>query len=149
MDGDVAFYVLNALALLPWSVLILAPRSSAAGRVSGRPGFVLVLCLAYVVLVLGSLLGDEAAGPLYTVQGLRWAMFSQWGFLAAWAHYLALDLFAGTWVHREALRHGYAPSGYLLFVMLAGPLGLGVFLLRRNASPKAGALHGEQAGSKR
>ena len=54
------------------------------------------------------------------------------GFLAGWTHYLAFDLFIGAWILREAARLDLEPRPYLFLTLLAGPLGLMAFLVRRS-----------------
>ncbi len=61
--------------------------------------------------------------------------------LAVWAHMLALDLFTGVWVYREARRLN-APGAVrivtLFFTLMSGPFGLLLFLLWRALGARKG-----------
>ena len=54
--------------------------------------------------------------------------------LAGWLHYLAFDLFTGSWEARDAVRLGisrWLAAPCLLLTFLLGPVGLGLYLLLR------------------
>jgi hypothetical protein len=55
--------------------------------------------------------------------------------LAGWLHYLALDLFVGSFEVRDAVRHGISHAWVvpcLLLTLLFGPLGLLAYLAVRS-----------------
>jgi len=60
-------------------------------------------------------------------------------FVGAWIHYLVFDLFVGFWIYKEGLRLNiptWQTGICLLFTLMTSPLGLGLFLIRRQfASP--------------
>ena len=132
MTAEVAFCLLNLLVLPVWATWLVAPRSRAAAALAGHGLVFLVPCALYAVL-LGAALATGGAGGGLGYTGLREALATPLGFLAGWTHYLALDLFAGAWVLREARRLGLGARPYLLLTLLAGPLGLAAFLVRRTA----------------
>jgi hypothetical protein len=130
VDAEVLFRLLN-LAVLPWWVVwIAAPRSARAARLASHSAVWLVLCAIYALLLLSLLLGGGLGGGL-DYDSLRIALATRTGFLAGWTHYLAFDLFVGAWILRESLRLDVEVRPYLVLTLLAGPLGLGAFLLRR------------------
>jgi len=56
--------------------------------------------------------------------------------LAGWVHYLAFDLFIGSWEVRDANRHGIPPWAIipsLILTFLFGPMGLLLYFLIRIA----------------
>lgn len=65
------------------------------------------------------------------------AVLPGWLLLAGWVHYLAFDLFIGSWEVRDAQRHGLS---HLLVVpclaltFLFGPVGLLLYLGLRGAT---------------
>jgi len=129
LSPERAFQILN-LGVLPfWGVLLVAPRSRLAARLASHGGVFVALALAYAVLLLCAL----AAGPTlgFGYEGLRRMLATPLGFLAGWTHYLCFDLFIGAWILREARRLGVESRPFLFFTLLAGPLGLGSFLVRR------------------
>ena len=59
---------------------------------------------------------------------------SKGGTTIGWMHYLAFDLFVGLWVARNADRYAFGrfvQVPILFFVLMAGPLGLALYLLLR------------------
>lgn len=129
MDAETAFRVLNLLVLPWWGVFLLAPRSKLARRAASNAGVFLALAAAYAVLLVAAIAMGPGGGFGY--EGLRAALGAPAGFLAGWTHYLVFDLFVGAWVLRESNRIGVEPRLYLFFTLMAGPIGLGAFLVRR------------------
>lgn len=129
MGAEAVFQILN-LAVVPWwGIFLLAPRSRLAKRAASHAGVFLALGLVYGVLLAAALATPAQGGLGY--DGLRSALAAPLGFLAGWTHFLVFDLFVGAWLLREALRIGVEPRPYLLFTLLAGPIGLAGFLVRR------------------
>ncbi len=130
MTAQGAFQLLN-LAVLPWWVLWLAaPRSRWAARAASHGAVFLALAAIYTVLLVAATTSGDGAGG-FDFDGLRAVLASPLGFLAGWTHYLCFDLFTGAWIVREARRLDVEPRAYLFFTLMAGPIGLGSFLLRR------------------
>lgn len=129
MSGEQVFQVLN-LAVLPWWALwFVAPRSSWARRAAAHGGVFVALCAVYSVLLAAAFAAGGPGGLGY--HALREALSQPIGFLAGWTHYLVFDLFVGAWIVRESGRLLLEPRPYLVFALLAGPVGLGAFLARR------------------
>jgi hypothetical protein len=131
LDPDLAFRAGNALALLGWIALALSPpsRSWTAGvwRVTGW-WLPLVLAIGYAALI--ALNWGGADGGFGSLPQVR-ALFANDGLLAAgWLHYLAFDLFVGTWIARQGAERGI-PHALLLpcfaLTFLFGPVGLLAF----------------------
>jgi hypothetical protein len=60
---------------------------------------------------------------------------------AGWIHYLVFDLFIGAWQSRDAQRRGlphWAVIPCLIVTLLAGPVGLLLYLALRAALRKGG-----------
>jgi len=128
--SELAFQLLN-LAVLPWWVIwLVAPRSRWARRAARHGAVFVALALVYAVLLVAALATGDAPGGL-GFDGLRAGLSEPLGFLAGWAHYLCFDLFVGAWIVRESLRLRVEARPFLLFTLVAGPIGLGAFLLRR------------------
>jgi hypothetical protein len=137
------FAVTNAIALIGWLLILLAPRRPLTMSLVLYAA-VGLLCLIYAVLLialLGGLLDPvraSGAAPAslsdYSVRGLR-AMFASDGAITVgWTHYLALDLFAGLWIARDADGKGVGrviQAPILIATYMAGPLGLLVWLAVR------------------
>ena len=153
MMWETLFSAANLLSLVCWVALILAPRGEIS-RALVFYGGVGLLCLVYAVLLVGFMTGgiDPGAGGeaavdnLTTIAGVRSFFATDGGVTIGWVHYLALDLFTGMWISRDAdnkrlSRWWQAPV--LVLTWLTGPLGLLVWLAirepaARRANPRSG-----------
>lgn len=126
LDPDLAFRAGNLIALAGWVALAASPPSRrwtpAVWRATGTV-MPLLLAVAYVAMLLGHW-GPGGFGSLAEVRQL----FERPGLLAAgWLHYLAFDLFVGTWIARDAAQRGLPHAAVLpclALTFLFGPAGL-------------------------
>ena len=140
------FSVVNLIALASWVLLAVFPRRRLAELVASRlaPG---LLSVAYVAIV-GALWG-RIPGGFSSLEAVRQLFDHPWMLLAGWIHYLAFDLFIGSWIVRDAREQGIA-HGLLLpllpLTFLFGPagwlsyLGLRAALGARRRNPWAGVI---------
>jgi hypothetical protein len=133
MTPETLFSVANAVALIGWIILALAPLrrplAIATARVIGA-----VLAVTYSVLLIRSLTGGGLEGDLTTLAGLTAAFARPEAVLVGWVHYLAFDLWVGAWATEDAGRRGlphWALLPCLFFILMAGPFGLLLYLLAR------------------
>jgi hypothetical protein len=136
---DFLFSLCNGIALVAWVALALSPPSRRwtpwAWRITGRL-LPLAFSVAYVPLILTNLGGEGGFGSVAEVQ----ALFAVPGALVAgWVHYLAFDLFVGTWIAQRSaqlgIRHAFVLP-VLLLTCIFGPAGLlGFALLRAAVKP--------------
>lgn len=129
------FQLLNVSVLPWWALWLVAPRSAPASVFAAPAGVFIALAVLYAALLGAAIVSGELRA-LQALQGLdaasvRAGLSSPLGFLAGWTHFLAFDLFCGAWIVREARRLALEPRPYLVFALLAGPIGLGGFLVRR------------------
>ena len=131
-----AWFSISNLSVMPfWLSLILAPRTRWTDRLVRSPLIVLPAVAIYAALVLpalGLVLPAVARPELSTVSRL---LGSPVGATAAWAHFLAFDLFVARWIYLDARERPWpAPllSAVLLATLLLGPLGLGAYLAARS-----------------
>ncbi len=143
MDWQSVFAVTNRIALVGWLLLLVAPRRPITLSLVLYAA-VGLLCLIYTVLFLALIGGfvDPVQAPGvqanlvtdYSVQGLRGFFASDGAVTVGWTHYLALDLFAGLWIARDADGKGVGrlvQALVLLATFLAGPRGLLIWLIAR------------------
>ncbi len=130
MSAARVFQLLNLVVLPWWAIFLAAPRSRIAGRAASHSAIFLGLSLLYAAFLALAVAAAGGQGGL-DFDGLRGALGTPRGFLAGWTHYLAFDLFIGAWIVRESGRLGVEPRPYLLLTLVAGPIGLGGFLIRR------------------
>lgn len=126
LSPDLAFRLGNLVALAAWVALALSPPPRRwTRRVWQLTGWVIPLGLALAYLAL--LLGHWGPGGFGSLAELR-QLFERPGLLAAgWLHYLAFDLFVGTWIARDAAQRGVphvALLPCLALTFLFGPVGL-------------------------
>ncbi len=132
MTPEQLFSASNILALAGWGVLILAPRWRwGASLVSGAviPG---ILAVVYVGIVAAQLPG--ASGGFTTLHDVATLFTHQWLLLAGWVHYLAFDLFIGSWQVRDAEARRVPHLlviPCLVLTFLLGPSGLLAYLAIR------------------
>ena len=122
------FQIVNTTALVGWVPLVFAPRWR--WTVPMARSLVLVFCLCYV-MVLGLHWG-EGEGGFDSLDNVAKLFQQPWVLVGGWVHYLAFDLFCGSWIVGEGRRRGLAlwrVLPCLPFTFLFGPAGLGLFFL--------------------
>jgi hypothetical protein len=118
------FSVVNLVALVGWVSLAVFPhRRWPAELVSGWliPA---ALAVAYVVIVAAS--WGQSPGGFSTLEAVSQLFGNPWMLLAGWVHYLAFDLFVGSWVVRDSRARGIAHAWILpslLLTFMFGPAG--------------------------
>lgn len=143
---DNFFKYLNIFPMPLWLAMIFAPEHPATERASRSSSIFIVAALNYLVSLLLAIIrgvqDEETPPPSFTsLAGVRSGLSSRSGTLAAWSHMIALDLFAGAWIYRQARRlnaPGWVRVLSLLFAMMAGPVGLAIFLLWRSLGTEKG-----------
>lgn len=143
------FTAANVLALACWAVLVLGRRTPVTHSALMYCG-VALLCLTYAVLLLGLVTGVldgdkvEGAGQagFASIEGVRKIFLSDGGVVVGWVHYLALDLFTGLWIARDADAKQFPrlwQAPVLLATFLAGPVGLLLWLALREPAARRAA----------
>jgi hypothetical protein len=144
MTPDQLFSIANLIALVAWVGLLFLPRVRLLTDVIA-PVLIPGLFAAAYFIILCRFFDPSGFARFSTLEGLASLQGSSWLLLAGWLHYLAFDLFVGTWEVRTARKEGIphlavVPSLFLTF--MAGPAGLLLFvitryLLRRRVSAEA------------
>lgn len=141
MAGEL-FSIGNLLAMIAWIALAVSLFAPPLRRfVWPATGLVLpaLFAAAYILLIAGAWGKGGGFGSIDQVR----ALFADDGALTAgWLHYLAFDLFVGTWIARDGTARGIwgvvlVPCLFLTF--LFGPAGLMLFLVLRTAWRKPAA----------
>lgn len=138
---DLVFRAASTLALLGWVLLLLSPpgaRWSLFGRRLAGRALPLLMSGLYVALLAAAWPWQGGFGSLAEVQRL----FSQpLALVAGWVHYLAFDLFVGSWIAERGAALGlphWQLVPLLLLTFLFGPAGLlGFVLLRALRRPRS------------
>jgi hypothetical protein len=128
-----ALFSLASSAVLPgWLLLVFLPRWKWTTRlVTGvlLPG---LLGLLYIYLIATRWVGSE--GGFSSLAEVKRLFDDPALLLAGWVHYLAFDLFVGTWEVRDAQKLGIphllvVPC--LVLTFLFGPIGLLLYFVLR------------------
>ena len=138
MNGPrLAFSASGAVAVVSWlalstSLFLSPPWRSAiwTGTSIAVPGLIGV---AYAILI-GRGLRSGTGGGFGSIEAVRRLFGDDAALAAGWLHYIAFDLFVGTWIAAEGLDAGASRLlvlPCLLLTFLFGPLGLLVFLMLR------------------
>jgi hypothetical protein len=132
---DGIFSLANAVALAAWLALLFLPHVRALTDVILPIVIPCLFAVAYAI-ILGRFFDPSGFSKFSTLNGLASLQGSPWLMLAGWLHYLAFDLFVGTWEVRTARQDGIphlaiVPS--LFFTFMAGPFGLLLFVITRFA----------------
>jgi hypothetical protein len=137
MTPERIFSIANSTALLGWLILILAGRLRwAAALVTG-----MLIPLLFAILYAG-LIGahwGETQGGFSTLAGVAALFANPWLLLAGWIHYLAFDLFVGSWQVRDAANHQIPHLMVipcLILTFLFGPAGLLLYSALRFAKTR-------------
>ena len=149
MPWEAIFGLVNVVALAGWAMLAFLPRRPIVMAVVLFFG-VGLLCFLYGVMFV-TLFGGvvdpvrvPGAPPVdysdYSVAGLRPLFMSDGGIVLGWTHYLAFDLFVGQWIARDADNKGFhrlVQLPFLFLTLMAGPIGLFLWLLIRERRARA------------
>ena len=132
-------YLWTNFGLLPfWLMLIIIPNSKVTQIFINSVILPLILSTAYVYAIYQSVLLDE---PIFDIFKLYlsldnlYTVFATESFLLVfWLHFLTLNLFLGSWVSRDGVKHNISRSLVffpLILIYFTGPLGLVLYWLIR------------------
>ena len=132
-------YIWTNFGVLPfWLMLIFIPNSKFTQFFVNSIILPLILSTAYVYTIYLAILFNEPMFDffrLYLSLDNLYAIFATESFLLIfWLHFLALNLFLGSWVSRDGVKYNITRS--LLFIPLiliyfTGPLGLVLYWIIR------------------
>jgi len=132
-------YMWTNFGVLPfWLMLIIIPNSKFTQFFVNSIIIFLILSATYTYIIYQAILMDEPIFDffkLYLSLDNLYTLFATESFLLVfWLHFLALNLFLGSWISRDGIK--YNMSRNLVFVPLilvyfAGPLGLVLYWIIR------------------
>ncbi len=135
-NAETLFALASTGALAGWALLAVAVfrRSRAPLVMAARLVAALLAGLYVALLARGIALGPglpEGAG-FSTLAGVEALFTRREAILGGWIHFLAFDLFVGTWEAEDAGRRnmpGWLLLPCLFLTLMAGPAGLLLYLL--------------------
>ena len=142
-------YIWTNFGILPfWLMLIIMPNSKVTQFFINSIILPLILSATYVYIIYQTILLDE---PIFDIFRLYlsldnlYTVFATESFLLIfWLHFLALNLFLGSWISRDGIKYNmkrrliFVP---LILVYFTGPLGLVLYWIIRVFYAKRLSLH--------
>jgi hypothetical protein len=132
MSPEQIFSLCGMLVLPGWLLLIFLPRWRWAARLVCPVVIPLLLALVYLWLVATTF--GRTPGGFGSLAEVSLLFQNPRALLAGWIHYLAFDLFVGSWEVRDAQRagvHHLLVVPCLLLTFLFGPVGLLLYFALR------------------
>jgi hypothetical protein len=133
MNSDLMFLIANVVALIGW-IALLVGRPGPGRHVTIARGVGLGLALIYLSIFLANAEGLSILARDYSLNGIGAFFASPELRLLGWVHYLAFDLWVGSWEVEEAGRDRVPRAALIPCLILTwalGPIGLLAFVLAR------------------
>lgn len=132
MTAEQVFSVANLLAAAGWLTLIVGSRARWVASLVTSTILPLLFAVLYGCLIATH--WSEREGGFGSLAEVRALFSNDWLLLAGWVHYLAFDLFVGSWQVRDARKHRIPqllviPG--LILTFLFGPIGLLLYWIIR------------------
>tara|TARA_B100001123_G_C15271829_1_gene1010615 strand:- start:371 stop:844 length:474 start_codon:yes stop_codon:yes gene_type:complete len=132
-------FLWSSLGVLPfWFMLILIPNSKITQFFVNSIILPLILSSCYIYVLYQAILLDEPIFEffkLYLNLDDLYTTFSTESFLIVfWIHFIALNLFIGSWVSRDGVKYNIPRSLVfvpLLLVYFTGPVGIALYWIIR------------------
>jgi hypothetical protein len=124
MTPDQIFSIANTVALGAWILLIVLPRQRWVSGTLAPTAMPALFAVLYVAIIVTQWKGS--AGGFSSLSAVATLFTQPWLLLAGWIHYLAFDLFVGSWEVRDARERGIphlAVVPCLLLTFMFGPAG--------------------------
>jgi Domain of unknown function (DUF4281) len=135
MNPDLLFKLANNVALIGWISIILLPRWRWSARLIAPVLIPALLATLYSLLVVTQF--GHTPGGFSSLGSVALLFQNRAMLLAGWIHYLAFDLFVGSWVVRDSqavgIRH-YLVVPCLILTLLFGPAGWLLYFFIRSAA---------------
>jgi hypothetical protein len=138
MDAASIFSVGNSIILFGWLLLIIFPNWKYTQPLLMN-GLIVLYAIVYSYLILKDI-GDFKVDSFSTLANVK-ALFQNDNAVAAgWFHYLAFDLFVGTYIVRKGISIGISRWLYTLplpFTFMFGPFGYLIFFIIKSVKTKS------------
>ena len=132
MKAEQIFSIANLIAMLSWIILAVAPRWVVTRKIILSGAIPLLLSAAYLVLIV--LFFGKAEGGFDSLPNVMKLFTNEWATLAGWIHYLAFDLFVGSWEVKDSQARGISHwfvIPCLILTFLFGPVGFLLYSILR------------------
>jgi hypothetical protein len=139
MSAEQIFSAANFVALCGWLLLIVLPGKKWVSHVVSGAAIPAALAVLYIAIIATNLHGSE--GGFSSLADVALLFSNPLLLLAGWVHYLAFDLFIGSWEVRDARRRGLSHwyvVPCLIPTFLFGPAGWLMYLGVRSVAGREG-----------
>jgi hypothetical protein len=129
------FLLSNVLVMPFWVIMLLYDRRPWSTRIIQSPLQFVPLIALYAWLIIPSYPSLLPVLMRPELTALSQLMQTPLGTTTAWIHLLAFDLFVGLWMYLDAQQYrtnAWLVRLCLLCTFMAGPLGLGIYLIVRS-----------------
>lgn len=133
MDAETLFLICNRAVLPAWLLLVLAPKWQWTHKLVFHAWIPSLLAVCYLYAFLNAQPAPEEAS-FSSLSGILAYFQMPYVALAGWIHYLAFDLFVGSWILRDGQRnniHHLLLVPCLFFTLMLGPAGLLMYFVLR------------------
>ncbi|HEU0099576.1 MAG TPA: ABA4-like family protein [Allosphingosinicella sp.] len=137
LDPEYVFAFANNFGLLAWAALLLSLVAARLRDIvwpATQFAIPLAWAVLYVILLAQGL--PHAEGGFTSIAGVRGLFANDSALTAGWLHYLAFDLFVGTWIARDSAERAVHPllvAPCLVLTLMFGPAGLLAYFILRLA----------------
>jgi hypothetical protein len=129
MTPDLIFTIVNLVAVAGWLLLAVLPGRRWVANAIAAVVVPALLGIVYTAVVAAQWAGAD--GGFESLEQVARLFANRWLLLAGWVHYLAFDLFVGSWEVRDArsrnvphwlvlpclfLTFMFGPAGWLLYM---------------------------------
>ncbi|MDQ3652257.1 MAG: ABA4-like family protein [Acidobacteriota bacterium] len=132
MSPETLFSICNTAVLPGWLLLVVAPRWKWTKIIINSCLLPLLLAVVYLFLIVTHF--GQTEGGFGSLADVAKLFQNPHILLAGWIHYLAFDLFVGSWEVRDAERHRInhlLVIPCLILTFLLGPIGLLLYFILR------------------
>ena len=129
MKAETIFSITSTTAMIGWLLLAITPRWRVTRWLVLSGLIPILLSAAYAVLI--ALFFGASEGGFDSLANVMKLFTNEWAVLAGWIHYLAFDLFVGTWEVKDAQERGishWLVVPCLFFTLMLGPIGYLIYL---------------------
>lgn len=137
MNAEQIFSIASMFAMVGWLFLAVLPRWRVTHFLVLAGAIPLVLSGAYLALVV--IFFGTAEGGFDSLANVMKLFTNPWAVLAGWIHFLAFDLFVGSWEVRDSQERGInhlLVIPCLFFTFMLGPIGLLMYTGLRSVAGK-------------
>ena len=139
MSYEDMFGIAGNITMLGWLLLIVVPYWKYTRPVVQFGLISILLSFLYAYLIFFAPGGSMDFSSFGSLEGVMELFTDPKVTLAGWVHYLAFDLWVGSWEVGDAKKHGinrWLLVPCLFFTFMLGPVGLLLYLILRSIMTK-------------